>query len=200
VDSSTSTCEEVLEQAGPRAADRAQGSAAFTSASGSGFSFADGLGICLSGLCAIHCLLTPVVILLLPSFHFFHAYALHEFHDWFHVVLLGVLPVVALVAFVPGFLRHRDVRVFGWSIPGFAAIAMPGIAFHDNLWLSTPFMIVGSLFLIRAHVLNRHLCACCQIGHGRNHSKQSEAAKLDSATRFRRMKSSGSRLLSAPRR
>jgi chromate transport protein ChrA len=201
MDSSTSTYEEALERTAGESAHAGSSSASMDRASSLGTSFADRLGICLSGLCAIHCLVTPLLILLLPSFHFFQAYSLHEFDEWFHGILLVVLPVVAIIAFVPGYLRHRDWKVFGWSIAGFSAILVAIIAFHENLWLSTPLMIAGSLLLIRAHFLNRHLCACCRVGHGKTHSQSSgRPGRLDSDARFRRVKPSGSRLLSTPRR
>ncbi|MES2856983.1 MAG: MerC domain-containing protein [Bdellovibrionota bacterium] len=134
--------------------------------------FADKLGICLSGLCLVHCLLTPFVLIALPSL----TVASFESHHIFHELLLIVLPIVALAAFVPGYLRHRDLRVFFWSIPGLALLAIAATIFHDDIWLQAGVTITGSLLLIKAHMLNRHLCACCE-----SHPKKDETAVIETA-------------------
>ncbi|HVK60147.1 MAG TPA: MerC domain-containing protein [Bdellovibrionales bacterium] len=119
---------------------------------------ADKLGICLSGLCLVHCLLTPVVLIALPSL----TLVSFESHHIFHEVLLVILPIVALAAFIPGFRRHGDKRVFFWSVPALALMAVAVTVFHDAIWIQAGLTITGSILLIKAHMLNRHLCACCE--------------------------------------
>lgn len=118
---------------------------------------ADKIGIVLSGLCVVHCLLTPFVILLIPSLE------LASYHDLFHDVLLGVLPLVALSAFIPGYRRHRNFEVFLWSLPGLAMVAIGALVFHEQVVGQVLFSIAGSLLLIKAHLVNRALCTCCSI-------------------------------------
>lgn len=116
--------------------------------------WADRLGICLSGLCLIHCLLTPIVLVLLPTVQ---VLAIHEeLHHW----LLVTLPVIAILAFVPGFRRHKNSKIFYWALPGFALLVTSHF-FEESLLVATAFSVLGSACLIRAHFLNRHLCACC---------------------------------------
>jgi hypothetical protein len=124
---------------------------------------ADRVGIFLSGLCVVHCLLTPFVILLIPSLE------ASGYHDLFHDALLVILPLVAVSAFIPGFRRHRNKSVFYWSAPGLAMIAIGALVFHEQVWGQVIFSVAGSLFLIRAHVVNRRLCACCS-EEGHSHS------------------------------
>jgi hypothetical protein len=143
---------------------------------------ADRLGICLSGLCLIHCILTPFVLLALPSLAV--ASFENEGHHLLHEVLLVILPVLALAAFIPGFRRHRDLRVFYWSVPGIALLAIAVTIFHDNMWIQSGITISGSIFLIRAHVLNRHLCACCE-----SHPKKEEATTLSADEPVQRVSS-----------
>lgn len=130
---------------------------------------ADRLGICLSALCLVHCLLTPVLILLLPSLQLFEAHGSgsHIFHESFHLALLLVLPIVAVLAFVPGFRRHGDKRVFAWSLPGLALVGIVAFFFEDISWTGSIVSVIGSLMLIRAHMINRKLCACCETEHGK---------------------------------
>lgn len=134
--------------------------------------WADRLGICLSGLCLIHCLVTPIVLIMLPSV----TLASFEGHHIFHEVLMVILPVVALAAFVPGFRKHKDARVFFWSVPALVLITIAATVFHDDVWIQAAMTITGSALLIKAHLLNRHLCACCE-----THPKKSEEAVSDSA-------------------
>ena len=130
---------------------------------------ADRLGICLSALCVLHCLLTPFAIALIPAFQS-PAFLSTGAHGVFHEGLLIVLPILAILAFVPGFKRHRDARVFYWSVPGLAFLLVATIYLHDDFVEQAMLSIPGSLLLIRAHWLNRSLCACCEAGHGRANS------------------------------
>ena len=159
---------------------------------------ADRLGICLSALCVVHCLLTPVILLLLPSAQFFHFFTTHE---TFHMLMLIVLPLLALFAFIPGFRLHGNKGVFLWAIPGIASIAVGALLFEGNAWFEAGFSIAGSCMLIRAHLLNRVLCSCCETGHGR--FAFGFGNKGGSAGNFKRFRATKTlrkaRLLSAPR-
>jgi hypothetical protein len=122
--------------------------------------WADRAGIILSVLCAIHCFLTPILILSFPATqNLFHGDA----HEKFHLILLGILPLIAIAAFIPGFRRHRNWQVFAWSLPGLAMIATVALFLNEVSWVSTTVSILGSAFLIQSHRINRRLCACCEI-------------------------------------
>lgn len=148
---------------------------------------ADRLGICLSALCVVHCLLTPFVLLLLPSVQ------LLSLHESYHQFMLVILPALAVIAFIPGYRLHRERRIFMWAIPGLALIVLGALVFHDFLYLEIASSVLGSLFLIRAHLLNRVLCSCCEAGHVR-HSGAFRPRK------FRKESASKPRLLSSPQR
>ncbi len=125
--------------------------------------WADQLGICLSALCVVHCLLTPVLILALPSF------ALFMGHDRVHGMFLIILPLLALIAFIPGYRRHKQTEIFMWSVPGFILLTIALLVLDSNPWAEAGVSIIGSACLIRAHLINRRLCACCEtdhVGHG----------------------------------
>lgn len=106
---------------------------------------------------------------------------------WHHIFLL-VVPSVALLAFLPGWRRHRDKRVWwlsGWGLFFLAAGVLVGVFgeghhhVHDaesagRFWLSmtspevhdmpaffeVALTMIGSMLFIRAHLLNRHLIGC----------------------------------------
>lgn len=126
---------------------------------------ADRLGICLSFICIVHCLLTPVLLLALPMMQVFESY-----HGSLHLIFAFVIPLLALAAFVPGYRLHRDTRVLKMGLTGFVLIVCGIIIPHalEIEWLVPVITIPGSVFLIRAHLLNRNLCACCRTGHGKH--------------------------------
>lgn len=117
---------------------------------------ADRLGICLSGLCVVHCILTPIILIFLPALPFLASPLVHQ-------LLAIILPFIAIAAFVPGWRRHRDARIFAWGICGlallvFAAFSPGGIL---TTLQETLISIIGSAALIHAHLINRRLCQCC---------------------------------------
>lgn len=146
----------------------------------------DRLGISLSLLCMIHCFLTPVLLLLLPLMNthpsegmWFWGIEVLSSESW-HVIFLLVVPMVALLAFLPGWRHHRDKRIWGFAAIGFFFLGagvftgwLGGEAHHKNEMsmqnisaLSELILtIIGSTFFIRAHFINRKLLGC-QIGEG----------------------------------
>lgn len=133
--------------------------------------WADRLGLCLSVACLIHCLATPVLLIALPSLSFLvvehdHAHGLEHGHELLHQVLLVILPLLAVLAFIPGYRMHGKRQVFYWAFPGIVALAIGVILAHDYAALATGITIFGSVLLVRAHLLNRKECACCATGHG----------------------------------
>ncbi len=132
----------------------------------------DRLGICLSILCLVHCLLTPVLLALVPV-----GAALGFWQHGFHQAFLMIVPIVALLAFVPGWKQHRDTRVWYWGGFGILCLAL-GVAVAEHFGHSSQidwgplayeliFTVAGAACLIRAHLLNRELCVCCKHGkHG----------------------------------
>jgi hypothetical protein len=160
---------------------------------------ADRLGICLSSLCLIHCLLAPLV-LLLPSLGFL------QIEEWFHGVLLIAAPLVALLAFIPGYRRHQNKMVFVWSSAGFVLFIAAVAFFEHGSILGATVSVLGSLLMIRAHLFNRRLCACCET-HPHIFSPRSSlsrGSRTESTLELGRVQtlssSSVRRLLSPPRR
>ena len=117
----------------------------------------DNLGITISSVCAIHCLLLPVIFLIAP----YSFLASHEFHE---ELIYFILPC-ALVAFVLGCRKHKDTRV---AIIGTLGMILLGSALllHDvhhsdqhNEELTTVLITIGgSVLLVVSHLRNRKLC------------------------------------------
>ncbi len=157
-----------------------------TSGLSSASEWRDRLGICLSILCLVHCLLTPLLLAMVPV-----GAALGFWQHGFHHVFLMIVPIVALLAFVPGWRQHGDARIWYWGGFGILFLAL-GVAVAEYFGHSAHteiewgplacelvFTLAGAACLIRAHLLNRELCVCCKHGkhgsHGNHGRHQTHA-------------------------
>ncbi len=118
----------------------------------------DNLGITISSVCAIHCLLLPAIFLIAP----YSFIASHEFHE---TLIYFILPC-ALIAFVLGCRKHGDMRVAIMGTIGIILLASAVILHetlhgdqHSDSLISVLITIMGSVILIFSHIRNRKLCA-----------------------------------------
>lgn len=148
--------------------------------------FFDKLAIGMAGVCAVHCLLTPVLIALLPiltTSFFVHK----DFHLW---MLFAVLPTTGLSIFM-GCRKHKSRIVAILSLIGVSLLvttliyerahasthqgesaaehscadcsrdlAEAPLPTNKTAWINT----LGGLFLVGAHARNYRLCRrqrCC---------------------------------------
>jgi len=111
----------------------------------------DVVGASLSVLCMIHCFL-PIVLLSVGSSVGLHHVSESMHHDWLHVVL--ITPIVALLAFsLPkSFHRHGSFMPAIFAVIGISILAV-ALILGGNV--ETPLTIIGSVFVIGAHLLNR---------------------------------------------
>jgi hypothetical protein len=115
----------------------------------------DQFAVATSGICAAHCLLTPLVVVLTPALAVF---GLSD--DAFHrLLLLFVLPT-SLIGLVLGCGHHRDAVVILLGAVGVSTLALAAVAGHAVLGevgeqLAT---VAGGLVAASAHVRNFRLC------------------------------------------
>jgi hypothetical protein len=118
---------------------------------------ADLAGAAASGVCLLHCLLTPVALSLFPSLI---SYLPGD--AWFHRVLAAGIILLGGAAFVPGYRLHRQrpllaLIAFGMALILTVAWSGETLGRPAELGLS----ISGSLMLVTAHLLNRSFCKQC---------------------------------------
>ena len=139
----------------------------------------DRLGVGMALVCAVHCLLTPVLIVALPiiatSF-----WVDEEFHFW---MLSLVVPLTAFSFFV-GCRKHHDVILVILAIIGigllFCGVIFGCSSCHGGHYLpsfsdfkdfphgfESVFTTLGGFFLVFAHVRNFRLCrkSSCEHQH-----------------------------------
>lgn len=123
----------------------------------------DRLGILFSGLCVIHCLLVPVLLVLVPSFGAFWLAGEDSTH---RLIFLGIL-VTAAVAFLFGYRMHRSLVPMIWMAFGMLFVVL-GTFLNKSVmgyWGEYVLVPMGGLILIRAHFLNRFHCRTCHEHH-----------------------------------
>ena len=114
----------------------------------------DGLGICISLACAVHCLVAPVVFTVLPLA------GLGFFVDGtLEAILLSTSVVLATGSLCWGFRVHRHRGVFGLLAAAAAMILLGRLAVEERYELG--FVMIGIVFLVAGHLLNRALCRAC---------------------------------------
>lgn len=111
----------------------------------------DKLGICTSTFCAIHCLITPLLIFLLPlaGLTFLQA-------EGFEIGILTLSLFFAVTSLVVSyFKKHKNATPILLAIIGFAFFAL-GKSFSIEL-LEIVLSLIGGAFVITAHYRNRVL-------------------------------------------
>lgn len=124
----------------------------------------DQLGIALSGACAVHCVLTPIVLFLMPLV----GAALAS--PWVHRIFALVLIPPGMFAFLRGYVRSGKLRamlvggggmtVLVWSL----MLSDQDCCANGVSWTHTLINIAASLVIVAGHALNVidargvHLC------------------------------------------
>lgn len=111
----------------------------------------DQLGIFGSALCVAHCLATPLIVgyLSAAGLGFLGGEIVHK-------LLAAPLLFIALLAFVPGYRRHGDVRILSAGLVGIGLLLITIFALEPFVahGVETTLTILGSVVLIGAHIAN----------------------------------------------
>jgi hypothetical protein len=116
----------------------------------------DKAAVALSGLCLLHCLALPLVLLLLP---FLGALSLDRLHGQ---MLIVVIPV-SVVALLLGFRRHRSRLVLLAGVVGMVLLIIGGTLAHNRLGIDADrtLTIAGAVVLAFTHYRNSRLARHC---------------------------------------
>ena len=116
---------------------------------------ADKAAIGLSLLCAVHCLVLPLVIALLPTLA---AYGLADeaFHTW---VVLAVIPLSAF-ALTMGCKKHRQKSVLYTGLMGLFLLCLTPLLGHELLGETgeKALTLAGAALIAASHIKNFRLC------------------------------------------
>ena len=117
----------------------------------------DNLGITISSVCAIHCVLLPAIFIIAP----YSFLASHEFHE---ALIYCILPCAA-IAFTLGCRKHGDIKVALMGTFGIILLASSILLHevfhsdeHSEELMTVLITVAGSIMLILSHLRNRKLC------------------------------------------
>ena len=117
----------------------------------------DNLGITISSVCAIHCVLLPAIFIIAP----YSFLASHEFHE---ALIYFILPC-AVIAFTLGCRKHGDTKVALMGSFGIILLASSILLHeifhseeHSEELTTVLITVAGSIMLILSHLRNRKLC------------------------------------------
>ncbi|MFK7815173.1 MAG: MerC domain-containing protein [Gammaproteobacteria bacterium] len=118
-------------------------------------SITDKTAISLSLLCTIHCLVLPLLAVLLPSIA---ALPLNDeiFHIW---MIIAVLPISAF-ALTMGCKNHKRYRILVLGSIGLLTLCLTAFFGHDLLGesLEKTFTVIGAAIIATSHLWNYRLC------------------------------------------
>ncbi|NVK56778.1 MAG: MerC domain-containing protein [Alteromonadaceae bacterium] len=113
------------------------------------------MAIALSSLCVIHCLATPLLVIILPSV----GTLFMNNHEFFHEVILFFVLPVGLVALLAGYRHHRNRGVLTIGLIGLSLLLFTALFGHDTLGEAGEIVmtILASLIIAAAHLRNFRL-------------------------------------------
>ena len=114
----------------------------------------DCLGAAVSLACAIHCMATPLIIIVLSVVGISA-----EVHDSRHALLVTGSVALAAGSLCWGFRVHRDWRLL-MVLGGAVASIIRAQCLAEGIE-ETALMVAGAGLLVIAHLLNRRWCATC---------------------------------------
>lgn len=117
----------------------------------------DFAGIGTSLLCVAHCVATPLLVVLIPAIEIFE----RETHTAFALTIL----CIGLLAFVPGFRRHRRWRVVLSGLIGFGMLSAGALVPEGTMseTVEKGLTVLGGITLVSAHLSNAYFCRLCRV-------------------------------------
>ena len=117
--------------------------------------FWDRIAIGLSFLCAIHCLLMPIAILLLPSFLIASLQS-----ELFHLLMFFTVLPNSIYALFTGYRKHKNIPTIVSGVIGLVLLSLATILGHESLGeLSEKILLLfASCMIAFVHIRNYQQC------------------------------------------
>ncbi len=115
----------------------------------------DRIGITATSLCALHCILLPVLLPALPLL----GLSFLADHAWEHVFLI-MTAVLGTIALFSGFKKYHR-RFYPFYLL-FLGVAIYWVKHDFSESLEPLFIIAGASLIVAAHVINLKLCNSCK--------------------------------------
>jgi len=115
----------------------------------------DRIGITATSLCALHCILLPVILPALPLL----GLSFLADHTWEHVFLV-MTAILGSFALFSGFKKYHK-RLYPFYLL-FLGVFIYWIKHDFSEALEPYFIILGASLIVAAHVINIKLCNSCK--------------------------------------
>lgn len=115
----------------------------------------DRIGITATSLCALHCILLPVLLPALPLL----GLSFLADHAWEHFFLI-VTAILGTFALFSGFRKYHK-RIYPFYLL-FLGVGIYWIKHDFSEELQPYFIILGASLIVAAHVINLKLCNNCK--------------------------------------
>lgn len=127
----------------------------------------DKAGMIASITCAVHCMIMPLIITLLPIFGL-SLFATEQF-EWFLLIISAVLGITSLCF---GFRKHKSYQALSFLGIGLTLLVI-GRLIHQHiehlkvfqLDLYLLFLVLGAVLVALSHWFNNKLCNSCTPCH-----------------------------------
>ena len=119
----------------------------------------DRAAICFAGLCILHCLLLPVLLVAYPI-----GILVTLSDEMFHQIMVSVALPLSLVSLYVGYGHHKRNQLIVFGSVGIGMLMLPLVVPHELIseseetWLT----VAGALIVCLAHVVNFRLCTADQ--------------------------------------
>ena len=117
----------------------------------------DKVGMFSSATCAVHCILLPFLITVLPL------YGLSFIVDEsFEIAMLLLSIILAILSLCLGYKIHKNKKMFFLFSVGISFLLLGRFA-HENNWGfgSLVILFLGGLMISSSHIINNKLCKSC---------------------------------------
>jgi len=115
----------------------------------------DRIGITATSLCALHCILLPILLPVLPLM----GLSFLADHAWEHVFLL-MTAALGTIALFSGFKRYHK-RLYPFYLL-YLGVALYWIKHDFSEAMEVYFIIGGASLIVAAHFINIKLCNSCK--------------------------------------
>lgn len=115
----------------------------------------DRIGITAASLCALHCILLPVLLPALPLL----GLSFLADHTWEHVFLI-LTAILGTFALLSGFRKYHK-RLYPFYLL-FLGITIYWVKHDFSESLQPYFIVIGASLIVAAHVINLKLCNSCK--------------------------------------
>lgn len=118
----------------------------------------DRIGIAATSLCALHCILLPIILPALPLL----GLTFLADHTWEHFFLIATA-VLGTIALFSGFKKYHK-RLYPFYLL-YLGVSIYWIKHDFSEQYEMYFIIVGASLIVAAHYLNIRLCNSCKQCH-----------------------------------